>query len=276
MSQLNLAVWALWESLKDLKRAKLWAPFLVLGIAQLLLVLALTQFHQPLFSWLFVPFLRSTFGPAVLHYPIFFLALPDLFTRINMFVDYLLGCLTLGVASLLIWRAAARDPIGHPWGEAGRRYLSLFLGRTPAFVLILAMSLGLPRLLGVNGEDAPGSAVRFMRYGSFFIGVVIESFFVYTPILLMVEGRSVGRALQGAFQLFLREPVATLIFVLLPNLVQLPVAYSLRRSDQVMEKLSPEMVTALVMATICAYVVVNYFMVASAVRVYGARQGGDR
>ena len=276
MSQLNLAVWALWESLKDLKRGKLWAPFLVLGIAQLLLVLALTQFHQPIFSWAFVPFLRSTFGPAVLHYPIFFLALPDLFTRINMFMDYLLGCLTIGVAAVLIWRTAAREPEGHPWGEAGKRYLSLFLGRTPAFLLILALTLGLPKLLGVTGEDAPGNTVRMLRYGSFFAGVLIESLFVYTPIFLLVERKNVGQALQRTMQFFFRLPVATLLFVFVPNLIQLPVAYALRRSDKVMDSLSPEMVAALVMATICAYVFVNYFMVASAVRVYGARQGGDR
>ncbi|MFN8546824.1 MAG: hypothetical protein U0527_02335 [Candidatus Eisenbacteria bacterium] len=271
MSQLNLAVWALWESLKDFHRRRLWPPFLVLGIAQLLLVLALTQFHLPLFSWAFVPFLRKTFGEAVLHYPIFFLALPDLFSRINMFMDYLLGCLTLGVAALIIWRSASHERSGQPWSEASKRYASLLLGRTPAFALILLMSYGLPILFSAQGEDAPGSQVRAVRYGGFLIGVLIESLFVYTPIMLLVEKKKLFDALRSAVRLTMKVPVATFLFVMLPNLVQIPLSVALRRADVVMNNLSPEMVAVMVMFTIAAYIVVNYFMVASAVRVYGAR-----
>lgn len=272
LSQLNLGFWALWESFKGMKRWRFWAPFLVLGIAQLLLVLALTQFHQPMFAWLFVPILERTFGPAVLHYPNFYLALPDLFSRINMFMDFLLGAFTIGVAALIIWRSAARERSGTPWSDAGKRYFALLFGRLPAFLLILAMSAGLPLLVGPpqDGEFS-GNQIRIVRYGSFVLGIVIEALFVYTPILLLVERRKVGPALAAAVRLFLRTPIATLLLVFLPNLLQLPLSAVLRRAEMIKDKLSPEMIAVMVMFTIAGYLLVNYLMIASAVRVYGAR-----
>ena len=53
LSQLNLAFWAWLECFRDFRRARVWAPFLLLGAVQLLVVLVLTQFHRPLLAPLY-------------------------------------------------------------------------------------------------------------------------------------------------------------------------------------------------------------------------------
>jgi hypothetical protein len=75
VSQLNLALWAWLESLRDLRRGRLWIPFLALALAQGTFVLLLTQFHRPFFSWLLAPLVKALGGPASLHYPDFYLLL---------------------------------------------------------------------------------------------------------------------------------------------------------------------------------------------------------
>ena len=63
---------------------------------------------------------------------------------------------------------------------------------------------------------------------------------------------------------------------MIPNAVHLPLAAALRRTELIIRTLSPEMVGWTVLVSILVYVAVNYFTIASAGRVFGARatEGG--
>jgi len=65
--------------------------------------------------------------------------------------------------------------------------------------------------------------------------------------------------------------VATGLIVLVPNLIQVPLSLIMRRADQVLRALTPEMVAWLVLISIVLYVLINYIVIASAVRVFGSR-----
>jgi hypothetical protein len=273
LGQLNLTVWAWIESLRDLRRIRVWRPFLLLAAAQILVLLLLTQFYRPAFQWLLVPLLERITSAEVLHYPAFYVFLPGIFSQVNLLLDWILGSLVFGAAFLIILHTALGLSDRESWRLAARRYGPLLLVRLPLVLLLIGIAWLLPGWLAQGGV-LEGNRLRLVRYGGFLLGVLAEVLFLYAPLLLLAESRSIGRALRGALGLAFRVPLATLLAVLIPNLVQLPTSWVLRRSDVLVRNLAPETVVVLIGVAILAYVFINYFIVASAVRIYGARAAG--
>lgn len=273
LGQLNLTVWAWIESLRDLRRIRVWRPFLLLAAAQILVLLLLTQFYRPTFQWLLVPLLERITSAEVLHYPAFYVFLPGIFSQVNLLLDWILGSLVFGAAFLIILHTALGLSDRESWRLAARRYGPLLLVRLPLVLLLIGIAWLLPGWLAQGGV-LEGNRLRLVRYGGFLLGVLAEVLFLYAPLLLLAESRSIGRALRGALGLAFRVPLATLLAVLIPNLVQLPTSWVLRRSDVLVRNLAPETVVVLIGVAILAYVFINYFIVASAVRIYGARAAG--
>ena len=272
LAQLNLTVWAWIESFKDLKRRAVWAPFLWMVLIQSLVLLALTEFYRPVFSWILVPILKGVGDVRMLHYPAFFSVLPAFYGRFDLVLDVFFGSLFFGTAYLVLFRVASRMPVGDAWNAGRRSYLVLLLLRLPLVLLVVLASWGLPLLLGGKpGVGLEGKALREARYGSFLIGVLGESLCLYAPLARLVAGRSLFGSFGDSLRLAARVPLATMLVVLLPNLLQLPVAAAIRRSDTIITNLTPEVVAWLLFAGILVYTGVNYVVIGSAVRIFGAR-----
>lgn len=271
LSQLNLALWAWLESFRDFRRARVWVPFLILGAVQLFVVLLLTQFHRPLLAPLLAPLIQTMVGAPALHYPQFYIALPSVFGRINPFLDWLVGSFILGAAVLVLWHSALGMGNRESWRLAARRYLSLLAVRLPLLVLLLGLAWVLPMTLIPEGGELRGNTLRLFRYGTFVVGVVLEMMFVYAPVVLLLESTPVLPALGRGLRVLTRAPLATALVVGVPNLLQLPISWALRRADTVVQSLNPELVLVMVAGAILVYVGINYFILASVVRIYGAR-----
>lgn len=271
LEQLNLTVWTWVEAFKDLRHGRLLLPLLFFAAVQSLVVLLLSQFYQPLLSFWMVPLLKAIQSEQSLHYPQFFALLPETFSRVNLVLDWVVGSLAFGAAFATIWCFAARVREERPWTTARRRYLSLLFARLPGLLLVLLVVAVIPALFQ-SGETGPtGNALRALRYGTFLLAVFVESLFVFTPLLIVSEGRGVLSALLGGPVLMLRVPLATYLVVLVPSLAQLPISAVLRRTDTIVRTLAPELVGWLMVITALVYVFVNYFIVSSVVRIYGAR-----
>jgi hypothetical protein len=171
----------------------------------------------------------------------------------------------------MIWRSALGLAAGRPMQDASRRYLALLGTRLPLLLLLVGLAWILPRLLVTSDAPLEGDQIRMFRYGSFAVGVLLETLFVYAPLVLLAESSNVFAALSRSWKLVARVPLASLLVVGAPNLLQLPTSWVLRRADRVVHALAPELVVGLVLGAIGVYVVINYLIVASAVRVYGAR-----
>lgn len=270
ISQLNLTLWAWIESVRGLRRAGAWIPFLLMIGLQTLGLFAITEFHRPILAWLVAPLLVAATSPPVLHYPQFFLALPTLFSRVNMALDLVAGSLIFGAAAWILWDLALGGNGRGAWSKARRRWGALLLLRLPIAVLPFLFYYLVPRFYGSSGLDTP-TAIRTVRYGGFLIGVVLESLFVYGPLAILVQGRSATQAIGETVRFAIRVPLATFLIVLVPNLVHLPLAAALRRAESMILKLTPETVGWMVFVSILVYVAAAYLSLASAVRVFGAR-----
>ncbi len=271
MNQLNLLVWAWIESVKDMMRLRVIAPFVLLGAAQLVVLLSLTQFFRPGLSWLLAPFVERFGGERALHYPEFFLRLPAIYDPVTITIDWIVGSFLLGVGVLLVWESASGTRMPDTWKRARSRYLGLLAVSLPT-VLLLMLFLGvLPSFFPVL-ETLRGNLLRLYGVAKLAVAAVIQALFVYSAMYVLIDGQTWRAALGSSLRLLARVPVATLLLVLAPNFAQIGTTWIRRRMDTVVTNLSPEMVVVVLGGIICIYVLVNYIVVASAVRVYGARR----
>jgi len=275
MGQVSLLLWSWIETTRDFARGRLWGPFLAFTLVQWAAILLLTQFDRPLFSPILAPLLKMAAGDAVLHYPIFYLALPTIFTELGLILDVFVGVWFIGAAYLLFWQADhPAEPRRGVFGRATGSYGKLVGARLPVVILLLAMLFVLPRLVFGTGPGPTGSAQRFVRYGSFLGGVVLEGLFLYAPLAILVERRSIGGALKRSFGLACRMPVATLGAVLIPSLVQLPIAAVFRRVERMVTNMSPEIVAWALALAVLVYTVATFFVVGSSARLFRIRTEG--
>ncbi len=271
MNQLNLTLWAWVESARGIGRRFVWRPFLILAAIEMVILLAFTQAWRPVLSWLMIPMLKLLGAGGALHYPQLYVYLPALFGQANVVVDWIPGSFLFAAAFLAIRNAAVGQDRSPAFGPAGRSFFALLILRLPVIVLALGIYMGLPRLVGGAGPAPHGNTLRLIRYGTFLLGEAVEALVIYAPLLLLTQRESVAGAFRRSIALAVRNPVATFLIVLVPNLLQLPISAGLRRSDLMVRSLAPETVAWLVGAGIAVYVLVNYFVIASAVRVFGAR-----
>lgn len=273
LAQLNLTVWAWIESFKGLGFGRLWKPFLLLAAVQVALVGLLTQFYRPALSWILSPLLEKVAGIPALHYPQFYIVLPGVFGRANLLIDWLLGSFCIGVALLIVYSNATGDGEEEVWRVPAKRYLSLLILRLPVLLLLYLINQFVPGL--VVGDGAPsGMQIRMINYGTFALGVFVELLFVFGPVVLLVESKSIGSAFLEGFRYVFRVPIAAVLIIMMPNLIQLPIHWVFRRGDHIVSNLAPELTAWLVIAAIFLYVLINLLIVGSVVRVYGARREG--
>jgi hypothetical protein len=269
MQQISLLLWSWIETTRNVGRGRLWGPFLAFWLAQAAMILILTQFYQPALAPVLVPFLRLLGGDAILHYPVFYLALPSVFTVVALLLDLFIGAWTLGTAFLLFWQAdRPAEPFRGAFRRAGKQYWRLVLARLPLVLLLVICLFWLPRFLLAGSPDVPGSTIRAIRYGSILVGSVLEGLFLYASLGILVEGRGVGEALRRSFSLAGRIPLATLGAVLIPNLIQIPVSAVFRRSDVIVRNLRPEVIVWVLLIAAMLYAVSAFFAVGAGARLF--------
>jgi hypothetical protein len=275
MGQISLLLWSWIETTRDFARGRLWGPFLALALVEWGVILLLTQFHRSIFAPIMVPVLRLIGGDKVLHYPTFYLALPQIYSQLGIVLDALVSAWFLGAAFLLFWQADhPAEPQRGAFSRATANYGKLVCARLPLTIALVAMLVLVPRLLGANAAEASGSTQRLARYGSFMGGVLLESIFLYAPLAILVERRSVGGAIRRSVSLAAKMPVATIGVVIVPALVELPVSALFRRTDKMVLNMSPEVVAWALVLSVTAYRVASFFIVGACARLFRIRTEG--
>jgi hypothetical protein len=276
MRQLSLLLWSWIETSRNLCRARLWGPFLAFALIQCLAVLLLTQFHRPLLSALLVPVIQIFGGEGIMHYPAFFMALPTLFSRTSLVLDLLFGAWLFGAAFLFFWQAdRPTEPERGGLGRATRAWGVLIGGRLPVTAGLVLVIFILPLLLVGDQEAMSGNQIRAFRYGTILLGSIVEALFLYVALAILVEGRGVFRAIERSVHVATRIPLATLGAVLIPNLVQIPIAYVLRHSQTIAFRLSPEMVAWAIVLGVLAYTAATFYIVGAGARLFRVQTEGE-
>ncbi|MBN1587790.1 MAG: hypothetical protein JW937_10250 [Candidatus Omnitrophica bacterium] len=279
-------IWGILES-EVRKHPSLLLPFLIVGLADGILLTLIYLAPQAPVSTVLAPVVRAFFGEAYLHYPANFVVIPKMYGVGYSVISATLGLLLTATAILML-RDSHSERLPHPWKsftESIRIYVPLFALWIFHFLLINGIfkfgGLLASKLVGhLWARNLPGG-VATMQTGIFwisvFVALVFESAMIYfIPTYLYGDRRflpSVGRALQSARRLWL----PTLLLVVLPTFLLFPVFQLRRNLVLLMNHTVPETMLWVHAASLILTVVVDFVVVMSAaLLLLVARDAGEQ
>jgi hypothetical protein len=266
LEQLSLAGQALWLTLRDLRAGRLWVPWLVLGVLQCAVLLALLGFAHPLLAWAVVPFVRAIGGESALHYPDFYRALPSLYSRADLVVGSLAGAVATGWSTRLFAARWTRETLaaGGAWTEIAPRALTLVLAQLPFQLLVLLFAGLLDRALA-----GQGGLVRGLGYLVALGGVAgLQALFLYLPALVVIERRGLWRAFAGLPRAWARGFWAALLLGLAALLPLLPLDGMGQGSGLLVDRGAPELVGWVTALQLAVGLAVSFLLAGSSTLVY--------
>jgi hypothetical protein len=266
LEQLALAGRALWLTLRELRAGRLWTPWLVLGVLQCALLIALLGFAHPLLAWALFPFVRAIGGEPALHYPDFYRALPFLYSRADLVMGSLAGAVATGWSAWLFAAHWRRDELaaGRAWAEIAPRALTLVLAQLPFQLLVLLLTGLFDRAPAVQ----EGLAQR-LGYLVTLGGVAgLQALFLYLPALIVLERRGLWSAFAGLPRAWARGFWAALLLGLVGLLPLVSFAGPGQWSDLLVDRGSPELVGWVMAMRLIVGLAVSFLLAGSSTLVY--------
>ena len=224
------------EALASLRSWRNWLPLLIFwalqGLALWVLVALIARSGG---HWL-RRLVHAQFGAEATDYPRFFLLLPDLHRRLYLVLAASLGVFLQGVSllQLLNWHTGGKLQREAPWRRALRRWPGLIL-----INLVLLASFLLPLalvqrvVLPLLGDQAPDRLALLAAYA---LGFVAAIALLYAPFLYVAFSSGWWAAIRGSFRFARTHAGVSLVLVLVPFLLALPIhALTLLRRTIVMD-----------------------------------------
>lgn len=263
------------EALRDF-RIQEWMPFGWLLALQLLFLICALNLQA---AWgMAVAGLAalSMGGEKILHYPFFFIALPNLASFVEWIVYLVPGCVFIPLALL---RVAAP---GEGSGAAGDRQARLRGAILPTLIA------GALNVLLLQGWQWVGSTQIAPRVGSYLPGVpgqigvwfvlllgayLISVPFLYVPVRAVQKDATFLGSLLGGMLEGLQLLLPTLLIVVVASVLALPFLAPAQLFAQVIVgKMRPELLALLLAIYAAITSVANYLIYASVMRMHWARQ----
>ena len=272
LEQIVIAWHALLFALRRLFSGALWLPWLLLGAAQLSLVMAIWWFAHPFVSWLMAPVLHRIAGEEALHYPAVFRAMPALYGRADVIVSASFGALAAGASTVLFAAALAHEEGGpRPNGGQGiglaiRRALPLILVNLPLNLLVFGFAFGLESFLASRGSSG-----IVQKLGSFLTlggALAIQSYFLYGTAWVVLGGKSVLGAWRELPYSAGRGYWAALFLGILMTLPILPLQQIARHVQTLISRGRPELAGWLVVTQVLATLVTAFVLTGAVTAVY--------
>ncbi len=262
-SKIALLFWSWKETFMALRRPLVLVPFIVYALVQLFLVAGLVFFMYPPFSFLFLPLLRWLGGEAALHYPNYFLGLPQAFDLLNLGLSGILGIGVVGAATLLFAANDRKATWGSRMQNVRARYGHLFGAWLVETALSLAVIYGCAAWAASN--PALGKYLGVVRVlGVIFVGALLG----FTSALIMLERQPFPSAIVMSMRSFARYGIFAFIFVGVPSLLQFPIQFLLSKSAVIVQKLNPEIIAGIVGASIVAGMISNFLIIGALTNLY--------
>lgn len=262
-SKIGLLFWSWKETLTAVRKPLVLLPFFVYALAQTLIVAGLVFFMYPPFSFLFLPLLRWLGGEPALHYPNYFLGLPQAFDLLNLVMSGILGIGVAGLATLLFAAGNRPAPLSARLKLVGARYGHLFA----AWAVETACSLAVIYGCAAWAASAPALA-KYITVARVLGVILVSALFAFTSALIMLETQPFARAIGKSLKLFTRYGVYGFLFIGLPSLLQLPVQFLLSKSAVIVQKLNPEIIAGVVLAGVVAGMIANYLILGALTNLY--------
>ncbi len=264
------------QTFRQVGRIKLWVPLLI----QAFLMLILALMHLYIFSPVISPVIKAWTGifrpelaNAFFHYPAQFVFMPYFFGQAQMVVNLVVEAFLFGIViDLFIALYHGRKPVFMTSvGNALRRYFQLML---VWFVVLGALYLlntyffdFVEKVIGFSLQAAPRrrAGAEFLLRG---ITIVVYAACIFLlPSLMAGTGSWLSRIKHG-FTVAMRHPFVALGLVLIPYLVGFLPSWALSNASTVVTNFSPDLVFYLILISIGLDVILNFFMLGTAVKCF--------
>lgn len=269
MGKFKRIIWLWIECFKSMRNVNTFVPFLFYAILQVMLLYALNNFSQPLFSSLFVPMIRKFFGEPALHYPTYYLVLANLYSRLNIVLSGVIGILIIAIATHLFALNFRKEKTSFAQSlkTAMPKYGLLFLIWIIVSALVLGMIIGFPFILTklLQPDYMIG---RVIEIAGLLLGILLASIFSYTTVLIILDNQSFMKTLSNTVLIFKKNSVTTFLLVAIPTLFYFPISYIARRIDLIISKFSPEMIVVILGIGVIITFISSYFQTGAITRFY--------
>ncbi|UCD94709.1 MAG: hypothetical protein JSU69_01265 [Candidatus Zixiibacteriota bacterium] len=256
-------------ALKSVGRFRLWLPFFLYAVLQIVLLLLCVSYVNPRLYPVLSPLVSllgqrnaEMFG----HYPELYLLLPYVFQWGKLFLSIIFEGLAIGLTSALF--VIAFHSKGRP-----RLKLSPVFARWPQLLITWAVITGVIYLVNwlvpeIFSEYLQGSPRRVVIFEMVMriIGVIIYAVFVYAVPAIIVRGEGIVRALKTSVSYFAGHPFFTFLLVLIPFLFTLPTTYLSAKAGIVVTKFSPELMFYILLGAIIVDMVINFVLTGAVVK----------
>ncbi|MFH1678447.1 MAG: hypothetical protein ABH914_02375 [Candidatus Omnitrophota bacterium] len=237
------------------KHPVVFLPFIIVGLCDAILVILLYLAPQYPFSVVLGPPIRAFLGEQYLHYPYNLLIIPRLFAHAHIVSTGIMGILMTGLAIGLIGeiKQGNKPSVLISLIRALKRYFVL-LG---VWLIMFGLSFVVYKFPNLFVALKNQLILQVAFYLSFFIVILIQVVFVYAFPAAVIEKKGLISAVKRGFMLTKQRFLATLLLVMLPSLLFVPVIIIKGNLGWLVQRLFPEVVLVVTGIGIVVTVVID-------------------
>ncbi len=264
------------QTFRQVPRIKLWLPLLIQAAVMFILALM----HLYIFSPIIGPIVKAWTGlfPAQLanaffHYPAQFIFMPYFFGQAQIFVNFLIEAFLFGIViDLFAALYHGQKPVFMTSaGRALKRYFQLMLVWLAVLGVLYLINTYffdfVEKVMGYSLQAAPRRRVgaEFLLRG---ITVLVYAICIFLlPSIMAGAGSWMSRIKRG-FVIAFRHPFVAIGLVLIPYLIGFLPSWALSNASNIVTNFSPDLVFYLILFSIALDVILNFFMLGTAVKFF--------
>jgi hypothetical protein len=219
--EIYLRIW------RGFKSTRLLAPFLIIALAKIIILTALVLFYLPPVHKFLIPILSYFFSANSLHFPRYYLILPQIYNLgSNYIVELVFGVVLTAAAVFMIGADYNKEKGGLSEGvrtafKSIVPLLFIWLFRTALVYIVFSIggNLIFRTLYGMAYADFTGFFILRV------IGLFITSIFVYAVPAIMFHRYGLIKALGVSVKLFAESPFLTFFMLFIPWVIHMPLRY---------------------------------------------------
>lgn len=258
---------------------QIFYPFIVILFINLL-ILEILYFstRYPLVGF-FGPIISRIWGEEYLHYPVNFLLLPKIlyhFQIVNyLFISSVLICSIIPMVSAI--NSDQRVNFNNALRQCNKKYVYIVLFSLLPLMLFQAFDYGYSLLIHRALKIHSTTGIFFWikktvlfgaPYAQFLYGIFATVIFIYMPVSILLDKKKFITAFMQNFKILFGSFRMTLMIVLVPTLMYLPLLLLRDNSRYLIETTFPEIQLIILALSIIVTTAINLFIMASATTFY--------